>query len=405
VRVLFLNPAGFVGGAERLLLDLMASLKHAEPGLTLGLLAATEGPLLERARALGVEAHLVRMPEALASLGDSAVRFGGWRGSAALAARTLPQALPAARHVLELRRALRDFRPDLLHSHGLKMHLLGALCRLRGVPLVWHLHDFIGERPLASRALRALSPRAALAVANSHAVARDARAVLPGLRVETVWNAVDVDHFFPGEGDGLRLDRLAGLPEAVPGTIRIGLVATYALWKGHRVFLEAARLALREAQASLRFYVVGGPLYRTVASQVSREELEALANQLGVRAQVGFVPFQPDPADVYRALDVVVHASTRPEPFGLTIAEAMACGRAVVVSRAGGAAELFTPDVDALGVPPGEAAALAGAIGALAHDPTRRRALGQAARRTATEKLSRERLAREVLALYRQLVA
>ena len=65
---------------------------------------------------------------------------------------------------------------------------------------------------------------------------------------------------------------------------------------------------------------------------------------------VGFVPFVEDPVPVYRALDVVLHASTQPEPFGLTVVEAMACGRAVVVSAAGGAAELFTDGVDALGV-------------------------------------------------------
>jgi glycosyltransferase involved in cell wall biosynthesis len=43
---------------------------------------------------------------------------------------------------------------------------------------------------------------------------------------------------------------------------------------------------------------------------------------------------------VYRSLDIVVHASTKPEPFGRTIAEAMACGRAVLLSRESGVAEL-----------------------------------------------------------------
>ena len=49
-----------------------------------------------------------------------------------------------------------------------------------------------------------------------------------------------------------------------------------------------------------------------------------------------------------RALDIVVHASTEPEPFGLTIAEGMASGRAVIVSAAGGAAEIVQDGVDAL---------------------------------------------------------
>jgi glycosyltransferase involved in cell wall biosynthesis len=49
----------------------------------------------------------------------------------------------------------------------------------------------------------------------------------------------------------------------------------------------------------------------------------------------------PRPADAMRALDVVVHASTDPEPFGLVVAEAMACGRAVTTSGTGGASELI----------------------------------------------------------------
>ncbi len=55
-----------------------------------------------------------------------------------------------------------------------------------------------------------------------------------------------------------------------------------------------------------------------------------------------------------RALDIVVHASTRPEPFGLVIAEAMACGRAVITSAAGGAAEIVESEVDALTHTPGD---------------------------------------------------
>jgi len=63
-----------------------------------------------------------------------------------------------------------------------------------------------------------------------------------------------------------------------------------------------------------------------------------------IENRVGFVPFQDNPADVYRALDIVVHASTKPEPFGRTIVEAMACGKPVIAAQTGGAAELFTHD-------------------------------------------------------------
>ncbi len=87
--------------------------------------------------------------------------------------------------------------------------------------------------------------------------------------------------------------------------------------------------------------------------------------------------------------------------MGRTIAEAMACGRAVIVSNAGGAAELFTHNHDAVGVPPGDADALAAAIRELADDPARRDRLDAAARRTAVERFARERLGPQVLDAYR----
>jgi glycosyltransferase involved in cell wall biosynthesis len=222
---------------------------------------------------------------------------------------------------------------------------------------------------------------------------------LPQLPIALVRNGIDVEHFAPGPGDGRRLDELAALPPAGPDTLRVGLVATYARWKGQDVFLQAAARLAREA-LPVRFYLVGGPVYQTVGSQWTEAELRRQAADLLAGRRLGFLGFQQDTAAVYRALDVVVHASTQPEPFGLTIAEAMACARPVVVARAGGAAELFTGDHDAVGVPPGDAAALAAALRDLAADPARRQFLGDNARRTAVLHFHRDRLGGQVLAAY-----
>jgi glycosyltransferase involved in cell wall biosynthesis len=154
----------------------------------------------------------------------------------------------------------------------------------------------------------------------------------------------------------------------------------------------------------LRFYIVGGPIYRTSGSQWSLTELQLQARSLGLGDKVGFVSFQPDTLEIYRALDVVVHASTRPEPFGRTIVEAMACARPVVISRAGGAAELFEDEFDAIGVPLGDSEALAMAIARLATDTELRRRLGTSARLTAVQAFDRERLGHCVCQLYDRLL-
>src|SRR4029079_14701839 len=118
-------------------------------------------------------------------------------------------------------------------------------------------------------------------------------------------------------------------------------------------------------------------LYDPVGSQRPLGERRAMAASLGLQDRVGFTGVVAQPAAAMRALDVIVHASTEPEPFGLVIAEGLACGKPVIVSAAGAAAELVEPGVDALTFAPGDVAALAPAAGRCAgHRPPRRQTGG-----------------------------
>jgi glycosyltransferase involved in cell wall biosynthesis len=392
VKIVYLNPGGTIGGAEMVLLDVLAALPAARPGARPLVLLSDDGPLREAVEALGVACDVVPMPEGVARLGDA-----GSKGAAralALAARGLAAASGVLAYRSRLARRLRDERPDLVHSNGMKMHLLAAWSAARGVPIVWHLHDYLGSRPAMARLLRLSARRGVGAVAVSDSVADDARATLGDrVPVRAIHNGVDVDRFHPGPGpgDGPALDRAAGLAEAPAGAVRVGLVATFANWKGHELFLDAA--ARVPADAPARFYVVGGPIYRTAGSQVSMDDLKAQAARLGLGDRVGFTGHQPDPAAALRALDVVVHASTRPEPFGRVIVEGMACGRAVIAMAEGGAAELFIDGRDALGCPPRDPAALAAAMRRLIEDRDLRDRLGRAARASAESRFDRARLA------------
>ena len=167
------------------------------------------------------------------------------------------------------------------------------------------------------------------------------------------------------------------------------------------MFLEA--IARLPRSLNVRAYVIGGAVYETENSEVSIEELREASARLGITSRVGFTGFIEDPAPAIRALDVLVHASTDPEPFGLAIAEGLACGRAVVVSHGGGAAELVTPGVDALAFSPGDAGGLARCIEQLAADAGLRQRLGRAARATAERRFARRRLANELLEVYESI--
>jgi glycosyltransferase involved in cell wall biosynthesis len=242
-------------------------------------------------------------------------------------------------------------------------------------------------------------------VAISNSVAADARTILPSVPVTTIFNAIDLDRFAPGPGDGSELDRRAGLPPAPEGTLRVGLVATYARWKGHLTVLDAAaRLCAEAPNLPIRWYIVGGPIYHT-AAQFTTEELRTEVVKRGLVDRVGFAGFTADTPAVYRSLDLVVHASTLPEPFGLTIAEAMACGRPVVVSAAGGAAELFIDGTDALGFAPGNVIELAAAVRKLAENPDLGQRLSVVARRTAEARFDARQYGPQLLSLYRSLLS
>jgi glycosyltransferase involved in cell wall biosynthesis len=281
------------------------------------------------------------------------------------------------------------------------MHLLGAWAAPKATPVIWHFHDFAAGRRLTSRLLRRSALRCAAVIANSRSVAQDARYVCgDATSVYPVWNAVDLVRFAP-TGPRADLDALAQMPPASPEVVRVGLVATFARWKGHETFLEA--LSLVPASVPIRAYIIGGPLYETAGSQIALRQLQERAQALGLGSRVGFTGFVADSAAAIRSLDIVVHASTDPEPFGLVIAEAMACGRAVVASRGGGAIELTEACADSVTHMPGDARGLADRIEELAADPALRTRLGASGRETAERCFTRARMAVELTPIYQGL--
>ena len=399
MKIIFLNPTAFLGGAEMCLLDLLTTLG---PGVTPKVILMDDGPLKQAVETLGVPCDVLPLPDRLAGLGDAGIGLNTGRKSRLRLAVNAPGAAVAGLGYLRLlRRRLREEAPDLVQTNGMKAHVLGAWAAPKGVPVVWHLHDYLSGRAVMGRLLRGSLRESLKVVAVSRSVAIDAAKVL-GRRVPVVpiLNAVDLERFSPGPGDGPRLDAEAGLTPAPEGTVRVGLVATYARWKGHEVFLEAIAKVPRDRPS--RFYIVGGPLYRASGSQWSAEELRSHAEKRGVGDRVGFVRHKADPESIYRALDVVVHASTRPEPFGRVIVEAMACGKAVAAVSVGGASELFTDGVSAIACPPGDAVGLANTLTRLIDEPDLRTRLGEAGRREAVERFDRARLKEEWERVYRR---
>jgi len=234
MNIVYLSNSGQLGGAERSLLDFLASTRIHNPRLSLHLIAPAEGPLVSEASALGVRTAVLMLPKSIARLGDAAA--GGPAGKhtrlptlLSRSCRSLPDVIE---HVRKLRQVLAEIAPTLIHAHGFKMNILGMWAKPASVPLVWHLHDYLSSRPIMARLMRIHSKRCALAIANSNSTARDAREVCGDrLKIQTVYNAVDLERFSV-DGASTDLDEAAGVAHVSNRTVRVGLVATMARWKG-----------------------------------------------------------------------------------------------------------------------------------------------------------------------------
>lgn len=379
MRIAFVSVSDQMGGSEAVLLEIMRGVVSTRSSWSADLIVPGEGPLAQAARACGANVHALPMPASLASFGETAALS---RRRSTVPARLLRAALDVPAYQGRLDDVLCRVGPDVVHTNGFKAHVFASRSRIRR-PLIWHVHEYVGRRPLTAALLRRYASRASAIVTNSRSVAEDVGRALGDPEVQTIPNGVDLARFSP-EGPAADLDALCGMPPAPPGILRVGLVATFARWKGHEVFIEA--MGQVDQLLPIRGYVVGGPVYDTRGSQYSVEELRNAALKDGVADRVGFTGFVDRPAGVLRALDVVVHASTDPEPFGMVIAEAMACGRPVITSGTGGAAELVRDGIDAVVCHGSDARALASCITALARDGAARERLGRAARTAAHER-------------------
>ena len=386
-----------MGGAEACLVDALAVVRQARAQWQTVVILAEDGPLAGRSRENGAEVHLLPFPSEIAKLGDS-----GQKGRASLAWRMAFTAPRAMSYRSALRSLLDQIRADIVHTNGFKMHVLGALAKPKQAATVWHIHDYIGSRAVMARLMRRLASRTDAIITNSQHVADDTRRIVgDGAHIVPVLNVVDLAEFTP-DGPSLDLDRLSGLNPSPAGTVRVGLIATLAWWKGHRLFLRG--MAALAPEMPVRGYYIGGALYKT-QSQESLDELRQFARELGVAGCVGFSGVVSEPAAAMRALDVLVHTSTEPEPFGRVLVEAMACGKPVITTGLGGAAEIVSLDDCALTIDPQNPESLADALRKLASDTDLRRRLGQNGQSIARRHFGRERLARELPAVYEEVLS
>ena len=220
---------------------------------------------------------------------------------------------------------------------------------------------------------------------------------LPPERMQVVHLGIDIDDFVHS-ATKTRAAMRASLGVA-PNDFVVLMLGNIREWKGQHVLLDAAARLPDALQSRLRV-LLAGEASKQDSGYV--EQLRAQGERLRKPASVAFLGSRSDVADLLSAADVMVHASTAPEPFGLVLLEAMAMGVPVVASDSGGPAEIIDAGSGLL-VPAGDAAELAVTLERLAADQPLCRELGAGGRRRAAT-FSADTVARTHAAIYRRLL-
>jgi glycosyltransferase involved in cell wall biosynthesis len=287
------------------------------------------------------------------------------------------------RSVRELRRRLKELRPDVLHTHNEKAHIRGALALLgwRGAPKLVHTRHgrsrVTGRR--AQMANRLALKRSAFLVsvsddANLIALAEGARYE----RARVIQNGVDVQAF-----DASGYEERAGRMRAV-------MVCRLSPVKDVATMIRATRIIVN-SHPDFHLDIVGdGP---------ARQSLQTLQRVLGLERHVTFHGAQEDVRPYLQQATVFVQSSLS-EGISLTLLEAMAAGLPVVATDVGGTAEVVQKGTTGVLVEPENVDALAAAVIRLLTDRAQLVSMSRAARERAERCFDVRQMAAAYEALY-----
>ena len=360
-KILFVDHANDLGGAEQSLLLLMTFLDHSrwQPHLL-----APPGKLSAEAARADIPVHTLDLPRLR---GSSRGLLDWWQVSSAIS------------------KTARSLGAPLIHSNTVRATAYAMLAaRLASLPLVWHMRDFwLSEAEPAAKwpdriGKFIFSRMAALVLTNSHAVARH----LPNsAKLTVLYNGIDISKFDPAH---VASDNRAAI----------------CPWKGQHIFLQMAG-EIAASAPDCRFLVVGGDPFQV--NDDYEASLKAMCTRLGLDDRLHWTGQLADVRPALAAMDIFVHPGA-PEPFGLVNTEAMAMSKPVVAFSHGALPEIVIQDETGLLAPSGDSAALAASVLRLLREPVLCQSMGRAGRQRVDSRFRIERTVAELETHYQKLV-
>lgn len=391
-RVLFVDHTAAISGGEIALANLV---QHLNAGKVKSIVVlGADGPLVDRLR-FAAEIYVLPLSPSIATQKKDLLGF-----------RTLlriKDAFALAKYIWRLARFICEHKIEIVHTNSLKADIIGGFAgRMTLRRVVWHVRDRIEDDYLPKSAVRIFR---FLSHIIPHYVIANSAATLKTLHLPSTALASSIPSGVEISGKTVIVhDGTAAVePLVTPrsdSAFRIGLIGRISPWKGQHIFIQAAKL-VNERFPQARFVIVGAALF---GEEEYEREVRQLPGQLGIEQIVEFAGFCKDINLVLSKLDLVVHASTKGEPFGQVIIEGMAAGKPVVATNGGGVPEIVEDGETGILVPMGDAKAMAQAICKVLGSPEIAREMGRKARNRVAEHFTMDHTARKVEAVYEEML-
>ncbi len=304
----------------------------------------------------------------------------------------------------EIKRVLREFKPDVVHTHSAKAGILGrAAATAMGVPAVVHTIHGAPFYPYQGRAVRAFYRwcerwaagrcHAMISVADAMTSLMVDAGIAPAEKFTTIYSGMQVEPFLAAAEHRAAARTALGYDDS---HVVVGKIARLFHLKGHEYVIRAAQQVIAH-HPNARFLFVG--------DGILREPLQRQINAAGLGDYFHFTGLVP-PAkipELIAAMDIVVHTSLR-EGLARVLPQAMIAGVPVVSYDVDGAREVVIPGETGFLLPPQAVDELATALNELIADPQLRRTLGQEGRRRWTDVFRHEHMTEEIRSVYQRVL-
>lgn len=298
----------------------------------------------------------------------------------------------------ELRRIIKRLMPDLVHLNNsyAANHEWMLACYLNNIRIVAHDR---GARPPATLQTkvftRLLDAIISVSDAYKNIVIKEG---LKPKRIRRVYNGLDAEKLvkYRSQNDQRRVREELGIDH---DTILVGMVGNIDHWKGQLVFAKAMDILLKQ-HIDIHGIIIGKT---AKGAEGYEQEIRNFLKNSKIEENVRLLGFREDIPQLLNAIDIFVHASVEPEPFGRVILEAMVMEKPIVATKPGGPCEIIEDGVTGYLVPMNDPVYLKDAIMKYVHNPLKAKEIGIAARSAAEKRFSVSQMVEGVEDVYKEI--